>query len=356
MTADVGTPTTRITTSAGEDLVTALLAAWLTVGGFVDGFAHRNLDTPETFFTPWHGILYTGFIAVTGWVVWLIVRRRPRAQTLRESVPVGYETAVAGILVFMAGGVGDGLWHSLFGIEVSIDALLSPTHLLLLLGALLIVSGPLRSRWQDVEYDPKRLDRFLPPVIAVTMGAAELGFFFQYVDGLSTRFMQVPYLPGPEEGYFELVAGLSSILITTVILVGGLLLLLRRWTIPPGTALVLFTVFGALMELLEGYDFPEDLIAPVIAGVAAEVMLFWVTPRLRQDVGVRLLAFVVPVVMWVTRFIVFEQFSDIAWPVSVWTGTIFFAGLAGVGLSILSNPPSAHSVPVGELTRPFRGS
>ncbi len=265
-------------------------------------------------------------------------------------MPPGYETSVAGIVVFMAGGIGDGFWHTLFGIEVSIDALLSPTHLLLLLGALLIVSGPLRSRWLDDSYDPDRLGDFFPPLVAVTMGTAQLGFFFQYVDGLSTRFMQVPYRPGPEEGYFELVAGLSSILITTVILMGGLLLLLRRWKLPPGSALFLFAVFGALMEVLEGYDFPEDLIAPVLAGVAAEAIVALAMPRLPHALGIRILAFLVPVVMWSGRFLVFEQFSDIAWPVSVWTGTIFFAGLAGVGLSVLSNSPSKSPASLGDLT------
>ncbi len=57
MSVDVETATSPVATSVREDLVTALLATWLTIGGFVDGFAHRNLDTPETFFTPWHGIL-----------------------------------------------------------------------------------------------------------------------------------------------------------------------------------------------------------------------------------------------------------------------------------------------------------
>lgn len=351
MSVDVGPLTSSVTTTSRQDLTTALLATWLTIGGFVDGYAHRNLDTPETFFTPWHGILYTGFLAVAAWVVWLIVRSRPHTSSMREAIPSGYETSVAGIVVFMAGGIGDGLWHTLFGIEVSIDALLSPTHLLLLLGALLILSGPLRSRWRDPDEDPQRLTSFLPPLLAVTMGAAELGFFFQYMDGLSVRFMQVAYVPATEEGYFELVTGLSSILVTTVIIMGALLLLQRRWVLPTGSALFLFTVFGILMETLEGYDFPEDLIAPIAGGVAAELILKLLAPRLSPDLGIRALAFLVPVVMWSTRFAVFEQFSDIAWPVSVWTGTIFFAGLAGVGLSILTNPPSTPRPSTGAGSR-----
>ena len=132
-------------TTWGEDLITVILASWLTLGGFVDGFAHRNLDTPETFFTPWHAVLYSGFLAVSFWLAWLVIRDRPRADSLTGAIPFGYGTSVAGVIVFMAGAIGDMLWHIVFGIEVSIDALLSPTHLLLLIGALLILSGPLRA-------------------------------------------------------------------------------------------------------------------------------------------------------------------------------------------------------------------
>lgn len=343
MSVELESKSTVAATTARQDLVTSLLATWLTVGGFVDGYAHRNLDTPETFFTPWHGILYSGFLAVGAWVLWLISMNRPRSRSLRSSVPAGYETTLAGLVVFVAGGLGDGLWHTFIGIEVSIDALLSPTHLLLLLGALLILSGPLRSRWHDSSYEPRSTVVLAPALLAITMGAAEVGFFFQYMDGLSTRFMQVAYRPGVEEGFFELVAGLSSILMTTVILVGALLLLMRRWAPPPGSALFLFSVFGALMEALEGYDFPEDLIAPVAGGLAAELFIRQVAPRLGRPLGTRVVAFSVPVLMWAVRFSVFEQFSDINWPISVWTGAIFFSGLAGVGLSLLTTAPAPAS-------------
>lgn len=314
-------------TTSQQDLVTALLGLWITLGGFVDGFAHRNLDTPETFFTPWHGVLYSGYLATALWIVSLI-RRHGR-------IPVGYTTALAGILVFAAGGVGDMFWHIIFGIEVSVDALLSPTHLMLLVGALLILSGPILSRANDPTYQPKTLGALGAPVIAFACVAAELGFFFQYIDGFSVRFMQVPYIPGSEEGFFEVVTGIASILITTVIVMGTLLLMMRRWRLPFGTGLAMFAIVGLLMEMLEGYDFPEDVIAPVVGGLTVDLLL-----RLQRPLSIRLFAFLVPVVMWSARFAVFEVFADINWPVSVWTGIIVFSGLAGVGLSLLAFPPS----------------
>ena len=313
--------------SSQQDLITALLGLWITFGGFIDGFAHRNLDTPETFFTPWHGVLYAGYVAVAAWIISL-VRRHGR-------IPVGYTTALAGVGVFAAGGIGDMFWHMLFGIEVSVDALLSPTHLLLLVGALLMLSGPIRSRAADPNDQPRSLNDFWPPLIGFACVAAQLGFFFQYIDGFSIRFMQVAYVPGSEEGFFEVATGIAGILITTVIVMGPLLLMMRRWRLPFGAGLLMFALVGLLMEMLEGYDFPEDVIAALLGGITVDLLL-----RLHPPISIRVFAFLVPVVMWSVRFAVFAQFAEINWPVSVWTGIIVFSGLAGVGLSLLAYPPS----------------
>jgi hypothetical protein len=324
-------------TTWGDDMITVILASWLTLGGFVDGFAHRNLDTPETFFTPWHAVLYSGFLAVTFWLAWLVIRDRPGASSLTRAIPFGYGTSVAGVVVFMAGAIGDMLWHIIFGIEVSIDALLSPTHLLLLVGALLILSGPLRAAWFDAD-PPPGLRPLLPPVLAATMAAAQLGFFFQYMDGTSVRFMETPYLPGSESGYFAVVAGVGSVLITTVILMGTLLLLMKRWVMPFGAGLVLFGGFGLLMELLEGFDYRQELIAPVVAGLGVDLLVRTLRPGADRPAALRILAFAVPVLMWVVHFGLFSVSAEINWPVAVWSGLIFFSGLAGVGLSLLAFP------------------
>lgn len=42
---------------------------WMIIGLFLDGWS-RNQDKPETFFTPWHGVLYSGFGAAIAWFVW----------------------------------------------------------------------------------------------------------------------------------------------------------------------------------------------------------------------------------------------------------------------------------------------
>src|SRR5258708_2702731 len=44
--------------------ILALLVAWIVAGAMSDAWAHNNIASLETFFTPWHAILYSS-IAVT---------------------------------------------------------------------------------------------------------------------------------------------------------------------------------------------------------------------------------------------------------------------------------------------------
>src|SRR5262245_18314787 len=122
------------------------------VGGFwLDGWAHHAFPQLETFFTPWHAALYSGFLALATVLLGALAAGRLRGRSWRRAAPAGYGASVLGVLVFLAGGVGDMLWHELFGIEVDLAALLSPTHLLLALGGVLMVGGPLRAAWRRPE-------------------------------------------------------------------------------------------------------------------------------------------------------------------------------------------------------------
>ena len=49
------------------------------------------------------------------------------------------------MLIFVLGGGFDAWWHTQFGIESGIALLVSPSHLVLALGAALVMSGPLFS-------------------------------------------------------------------------------------------------------------------------------------------------------------------------------------------------------------------
>src|SRR6266511_1338166 len=57
--------------SPGQDAFTVALGAWLIGALFADGWAHLNAPELESFFTPWHLALYSGFAALAGWIGWL---------------------------------------------------------------------------------------------------------------------------------------------------------------------------------------------------------------------------------------------------------------------------------------------
>ena len=105
------------------DAVTMLLGTWLLVGLVVDGWAHNNLQALETFFTPWHALFYSGFVATAAWVLATAARARQPSRSGLAAFPAGYGLAVVGVVVFGVGGAGDMTWHSIFGIEQDVEAL-----------------------------------------------------------------------------------------------------------------------------------------------------------------------------------------------------------------------------------------
>ena len=153
-TAGVALPTlkekARAASSLRFDWIMVAVSVWWLGGLFIDGWAHSNIPQLETFFTPWHAVFYSGYLAVAfTLLVQILLHLRQSARSrggrapsllglVRESlpgnrwlraVPTGYELSVLGLAVFGVSGIGDLTWHLIFGIERGTEALLSPTHL-----------------------------------------------------------------------------------------------------------------------------------------------------------------------------------------------------------------------------------
>ena len=130
------------------DWLINLLSAIFVGGLYLDGWAHNHGRVDQSFFTPWHAFFYSGFLLVAIAFSAATVTNRTRGYSLARSVPNGYRLTGVGLFIFAAGGVSDMVWHQLFGIERGVEALFSPTHLLLGIGIGLIVTGPLRAAWR----------------------------------------------------------------------------------------------------------------------------------------------------------------------------------------------------------------
>ncbi|HEY7469724.1 MAG TPA: hypothetical protein VIC07_09405 [Acidimicrobiia bacterium] len=155
-----------------------ILSVLLVGGFFIDLWAHSHGRVDESFFTPWHAILYAAAGLFGGILLAIWLRNRRSGAAFAEALPAGYGLSLIGAGVFLAAGVGDLIWHEVFGIEQSVDALLSPTHLALATSGMMMVFGPVRSAWW--KGPPLSFPLWLPWVLGMTMGLGILGAFTEY--------------------------------------------------------------------------------------------------------------------------------------------------------------------------------
>ena len=170
-------------TSLRLDWVLTGLSVWLIGGFYVDLWAHAHGKVDNTFLTPWHAFLYTGAALFAVVLVLGAVFGEPRGVPIRNVLAPPYRIAFLGAVLFGVGGVLDLIWHSIFGFEVDVEALLSPTHLVLAASGLLMIGGPMRSaaaRMAGLGDGTPSWRLAGPFVIPLAMGLAIFGAFTQY--------------------------------------------------------------------------------------------------------------------------------------------------------------------------------
>jgi hypothetical protein len=323
------------------DAVTMLLSTWLLVGVVVDGWAHNNLAALETFFTPWHALFYSGFLATAGWILAIAARTRTAGRHGLAALPAGYDLAVVGVVVFAVGGVGDLAWHTIFGVEQDVQALFSPTHLLLFSGMALIMSTPLRAAWTDPAGEPApSYRRFLPVVASATLTTVLVAFFFMYWAAF-TWMVGADYLD--EYTQHVLLNGVASVLATNLILLAPLLLLARRWRLPFGTATTIYGGVGVLIGAVDAFHHPAMLVAAVMAGLVVDGLLHMLGPSPARPRRFWAAGALVPLATWSVYFAAVARTAGIGWSAELWTGTIAWACLLGLMLSVLMLPPPVPS-------------
>jgi hypothetical protein len=224
-------------------------------------------------------------------------------------------------------------WHTVFGVEEDLEALLSPTHLLLMVGGLLLTTAPLRAAWHQPDMHP-RLPAFLPAVISAALSAAVLGFFLQFSSPFHLHHEE--FAAGAGDAVQSAVV--LGFLVTTALLVGLAMLLVRRWRTPPGTLAVVFTGFALLMTGLHAFRQLPLVLAALAAGVVGDVLI-------ARGAGARSIGVLVPLAMWASWFAVYELVWGLGWSPELWTGTIVLSTLTGLGLSLLAAPPAPPPAP-----------
>ncbi|WP_425144756.1 hypothetical protein [Deinococcus sp.] len=321
--------------SPAQNVVTLLVAFWLMAGIFVDGWAHNHLgDRLETFFTPWHAVFYSGFLATALWIGWLGRQGWKTGQRGLRAFPTGYEQGAVGVVVFGVGGLGDLTWHTLFGIEVGIDALLSPTHLLLFLGAELLVLSPLVANWRAPSSRRSGAALVWPAVLSMTAALCFASFIHMYAWALVDL---------PDASSFQGARSFAtSTLLTSLLLTAPVLLLLRRWTLPLGAVTLMYGLNTLLMRgMTVGLDAaPAVLLLALGSGLAADLLLRWLLPSPSRPLAFRAFAALLPPLLWVPFFVGSGRATLLGASLELWTGVCVMAALGGLALSALVVPPA----------------
>ncbi len=323
------------------DWLIIIVGSWFFAGLYADGWAHGHLARLETFFTPWHALLYSGFLATVCVLISIALRNRKLNGTWQHALPQGYQMSFVGVVLFGIGGISDLFWHTLFGIETDIAALLSPTHLLLAAGLLLIIGGPFRATW----YRPEKkisLLAFLPALLSLTFILSLLNFFTEF----SHPFVLFWAAPSTQriQTYGVLTIntlgpaiGITGIELQAGIFMAVVLLMIRRWQLPFGALTIVFTCNTVFLAILN--DHYTLLLAGALTGLFADLLQKLLRPSSLYQEGVRIFAFTVPF-LWMVLYFLTLLFTDrIQWSVHLWMGSIVIAGFVGLLLSYAVIPP-----------------
>ena len=348
------------------DWIMVLVTIWGIGGLFLDGWAHAHFPQLETFFTPWHAVLYSGYLAITTTLVVKIIsnrklavpgdwasgatpslvtpiRNNARGFRWLEAVPAGYGLSLLGVGIFAVSGVADFTWHLFFGIERSVDALLSPTHLGLALGGGLAVTGPLRAAWHRKDgADAGSWRQLGPAIISLLTTLSLLTFFTEYASPFVNPW---PIYPASFLVGFGPAIGITDILLQTGLLMSFVLLALRRWRLPMGVFTLIFTLNTGLMAVFSPEVVVYLLPCALLGGLAADLLYKQLQPSEERRESIRLFAFAVPAILYLFYFLNLAIIgplrfqSGISWSVHFWAGSIVLAGITGFLLSYVMFPP-----------------
>lgn len=297
-------------------LVTAA-STWILVGLFLDGWFHINQPDGESFFTPWHGVLYSG----VGVAIGVHLLEQVRAGGVRP----GYGLSLVGGLVVSAAGVLDMVWHTVRGVEADLDALLSPPHLLLITAGTLVFAGPLRAALRAAAGTGGGLPTALSAAFVVT----GLGFFTQYANPFTHLYPLEGYSPvdgstmmaavGADVVELRQVAGVAGVVLWSVLVGGAVAVLRARTPLVAGSVLLAVAVPAAFMTTLRGTLF----LLPAVVVAAG------VTELLGRRLGAAPLAAVATGLLTAGWALSLVLTRDIAWSVELLTGSIGSAAAAG---------------------------
>jgi hypothetical protein len=332
--------------SAALDLAVGVVGIWLATGFLWDSWAHLHVPV-ESFFTPYHGIFYSAMLAGTLLLGGVALRNRARGYRGWNVLPSAYHLPLLGIPIFFLGGVGDLIWHSIFGIEERVAAVTSPTHLIIGIGVLTVTGAPIRSALQ-ARGELRSLLDYLPMVLALAtwIEFVHLGTSYAF-DPAAARIYAPPngFLYSPD--YFTNLslllfrsgAVVAIIILRSLILMAFVIWMVTRFRLAPGALTVFFLLGNCIIAAALTNDTPMLLtyvLASLAGGIVADVLVSRGPPSLLYGRRLYVFSFVVPFVFYATYYAVTLATGGTWVEPPIIGGSLVWAGVSGLGLSLLA--------------------
>jgi len=304
---------------------------WLESGTFLDAWAHNNIPRLETFFTPWHAVLYSGLLAAAMMIFAPIFINHRRGAAWREAIPRGYELTVLGIGLMFFVGVGDMTWHVLFGVEQNIDALFSPTHLAAMVCIGLAFAGPLRAIYQR-----SKAPSGFGEGLLLTLAVASLLVFIVNITQPASLYVEFWPTTTPVGQNSGQLLGILSFVFQAMLFTGLTLYVLRRWPLPIGYATIVLTLIAIPLSTMQAHY----LMIPIsfIAGILVDAGYFFLKPSTQCPTQFRLYAVVAAATLYAVYMITLEITMTVVWTVHMAIGSVIVIGIMGWLLSYLVLP------------------
>jgi hypothetical protein len=336
------------------DRAMTFCAAWFLLGLFADGWSHYH-DVRESFFTPYHALLYSGFFSNVAIVAHSLYRGRRAGLGWRRALPPGYDLTAIGVVWFTVGVIPDVAWHRIFGIEEGIDVLISPTHLFLGVGMALILLGPARAALSRRD-PPTAWEQQWPMAVSLALFLAMIEFTLQFAFDSGVAASDAPLDPAKvgQAGlaffllpftYYKEALGITIVVIHAALIAGFALYVVRRVVPAFGVFIVLYALPAFLMAVLLSSS-ALSLYVPTVeglaAGLVADILASYLRPTAARPLAFRAFAVAVPVATYAI-YLGVAQFAlgGVWWDVNLTFGSLLFAGVAGFLLSYLTLIPEA---------------
>jgi hypothetical protein len=328
------------------DWLMTFAGIWTLSGLFIDGH-HHLFESVESFFNPWHALMYSGGVFAIAVLIWRALKNRRLGYPFWQAVPDGYQQSMVGVAFILVGGAADLAWHAFFGFEHQLDLLVSPPHLVLLTALFFVVTGPVRSAFARPD-PPATLLAQLPLLICMGLAVETLLFMTQiafYPEALmrdhplsqityrGDQFVLSAFL------FYRQALEMIIVIWQSVLLAVAVLYVVARIRVAFGGLVVLciaekLWIAGDLSR--DRLEFALVIAASIIAGIMGDIVLARFRPAVSNANAFRALGFLIPAAYFGAYFILaVPLFGGTWWNMTFVFGAIAEAGIAGLCVSQL---------------------